>query len=79
MCLPVKLAGFGLRSAVAGADAANVASRGLTLEYCADVDSRFVSDGSAFADVQCQLGEAIGRLDTRLPQTKPIHLPLKSS
>ena len=54
--LPVKMGGFGLRSAVLGADAAYVASRGLTLEACVAVDAGFTGEGDAFHEVQCGLG-----------------------
>ena len=71
--LPIKGGGMGLQGASEVADAAYVASRGMTAEACKNMDPEHLWDGE---DGMSQLGQAMGRLGMdpaeKVPKQKEI-------
>jgi hypothetical protein len=70
--LPVKASGAAIRGAVDGADAAYIASRMFTLTACHELDRSFCTGGRANASVHLGLGNAVQRINSKLPPEKHL-------
>jgi hypothetical protein len=69
---PLRLGGCALRCADEGADVAYISSRALTREDCKKLDSSFKARGQVDETCFLELGEAVRRINDRLPPEKEL-------